>query len=351
MTAAPSKTFFSAGQTRSEAEVRDSFFGPLLDAMSEMPGGAATSELTISAGTVTPTNSVHTVDTELDAAADYLTHIATDNHPEGRWLVLSAADAGRVTTAKHGSGGAGQVLLADSADLALSDTGMRLVLLRTGDHWTELGRWWGGAKTALKTWLGLGAADTVEFAQVARNALIIRTKTADGADTSSVIFTGGGAVGTDRGADIQLGGNEEATLAGDARYRAGNVAGAGHKFYTASGVLRFEIGHDGAVHLTAGVETTPVALTDSATVTPDLTSGTVFTWAMGNAARTLGSATLIGAGTWEIYATANAGGSTTLSLHSDYTLVGGEFDGSAGAVNLITLKSDGTTRRVWITKV
>ncbi|MGE4297046.1 MAG: hypothetical protein AB7E47_03365 [Desulfovibrionaceae bacterium] len=120
--------------------MKSDFFSPILAALAEMPGGAAQSELTIATGAATPTGALHTVDTEGDAATDDLDNIAVTNHPAGRLLVLSCANASRVVTVKHGSGGQGQVLLAGSADMDLDDTTRHLVLKRVGDNWEEVTR-------------------------------------------------------------------------------------------------------------------------------------------------------------------------------------------------------------------
>lgn len=131
-------------------------------AMRQLPGLAVSSELTISLGSVTPTQGIHTVDTEGDAAADDLATIAQDNLPDGWPLLISCVDAARVVTVKHGGGGAGQILLVDSADLVLDDPNKWLELRRSGTTWVEAGRSYGADMAALRTWLGLQAGATLK---------------------------------------------------------------------------------------------------------------------------------------------------------------------------------------------
>jgi hypothetical protein len=125
---------------KNEGEMRDQVLVPLAAVLAETPGGAAESELTISTGSITPTAASHTVDTEADAASDDLANILTTNHPEGRIIFLRLQDAARVVTVKHEAGGAGQVHLMDSADLALSAT-RQLALQRRGTDWYEVRFW------------------------------------------------------------------------------------------------------------------------------------------------------------------------------------------------------------------
>lgn len=166
MTAKPDiATLLAAGTNRTEAYIRDTVLAPIVAWAAQMPGGAARSELTIASGSVTPTGAVHTVDTESDAGTDDLTHLDQTNLPDGAVVVLMAADAGRVPTAKHGSGGTGQILLATGADWELTGgtTGRVLVLTRVGTSWEEIGRWWGGDAAGLRSWIGaaaLAAANT-----------------------------------------------------------------------------------------------------------------------------------------------------------------------------------------------
>ena len=212
MTAIPDiAALLAAGTPRSEAYMRDQVWQPIVAAMAELPGAGARTELTIAAGVITPTAAVHTVDTEGDTAADDLTHIATDNHPVGRVLVMSAADQARVPTVRHGGGGAGQVLLSGTADWALSGgaSGRVLVLVRVGTGWEEVGRWWGGDAAGLRTWLGtLPATRTI---------------------TAGTGLTGGGDLTADR--TLSLSSAAQASLAlADTALQSGDIGSSVQAF-------------------------------------------------------------------------------------------------------------------------
>lgn len=67
----------------------------------------------------------------------------------------------------------------------------------------------------------------------------IRTNSADGSDTNSAVFTGGGGVGDSRGPYVASYGNEHGSAPGTLQLGAGNSATGGHiDFYTGAGVLQ-----------------------------------------------------------------------------------------------------------------
>lgn len=134
----------------------------LRDCAAEMPGGAALGTLTISGGSVTPTGWVHAIDTEGAAATDDLANIVTTNHPEGRMLVLLCVSSARVVTVKHSAGGAGYVNLIDGADFVFSSGYIKLMLIRVGDHWSEIDRTYESDSAASRTYQGLGTAAIVD---------------------------------------------------------------------------------------------------------------------------------------------------------------------------------------------
>lgn len=107
-------------------------------------GGAARVELTVSTGTVTPATRDHggvfTLDTEGDAAADDLDTITYTNLPDGTVIVVMAENASRVVTLKDANGGAGEMLLSDSADYALNTLDRWVMFQRRGTAWVELTR-------------------------------------------------------------------------------------------------------------------------------------------------------------------------------------------------------------------
>lgn len=117
--------------------------------ISELLGGSAETELTISSGSITPISASHRVDTEADASSDLLDHINYTNHPDGRYLQIRAENAARNVTLVHGAGGDGQLLLANSANFTLSDTVTRVLLQRSGTTWLEVQRFIPGNQIGL----------------------------------------------------------------------------------------------------------------------------------------------------------------------------------------------------------
>jgi microcystin-dependent protein len=138
MTTLPAITYLDSA--RNQGEMKNSFFGPIIDVVEELLGGSAESELTISSGSITPTAAAHSVDTEGDAASDNLTAIDTTNHPEGRLLLIRAENGSRTVVVKHQSGGAGQITTFDGNDFDLDTTKKFLLLMRDGTDWIEVFR-------------------------------------------------------------------------------------------------------------------------------------------------------------------------------------------------------------------
>lgn len=138
----PAQNYMSSGRT--EAEMKAAFEDQR-DAIAATPGGAPSVELTIAAGSITPTVTAgdFRIDTEVDAAADDLTNIQQTNSWETRRIRLRCENAARVTTLKHASGGSGQILMIDSADFLLNDTGRWVDLEDVGSDWIERARSYG----------------------------------------------------------------------------------------------------------------------------------------------------------------------------------------------------------------
>lgn len=155
MTALPASGYIS-NALRTEGEIKQAL-EDLLECVREGPGGAAETELTISAGSVTPTLAVHSIDTESDAATDDLANIDQTDHPDGRLLLIHAVDPARVVTVKHAAGGAGQVLLHGAADFVLDSPKKWLLLKRTGTTWEEVTRSFGDDTAAARAFLGAAA--------------------------------------------------------------------------------------------------------------------------------------------------------------------------------------------------
>ncbi len=89
----------------------------------------APTTLTVANGEVTATQLAHAIDTEGNAATDDLVSILGGS--AGRWLVLFPADAGRLTTLRHGIG---NIVTGDGNDVAMSGSGLYL-LVHDGANW------------------------------------------------------------------------------------------------------------------------------------------------------------------------------------------------------------------------
>lgn len=93
--------------------------------------GWTSSELTVATGSITPTKTAHTVDTESDAGTDDLNTIATGSVSDGAIIRLTLANASRVTTVKNATG---NVNLAHNVDVVL-DIEVPLVLRLNSTSW------------------------------------------------------------------------------------------------------------------------------------------------------------------------------------------------------------------------
>lgn len=162
MTALPSVGHIS-NNARTEGEVKTDLEA-MRDVEAEMPGGSVAQTLTISSGNITPatqSSPIIVVDTEAAAATDDLTNILQTNTRDGHVLFIRSANDSRDPTVKHNAGGAGTILLADSADYVLATTKQWLILYRSGTTWIEIGRHYGDNLSLFRTYLGLGTAALV----------------------------------------------------------------------------------------------------------------------------------------------------------------------------------------------
>ena len=96
----------------------------------------ASSELTVTAGAITPTLAAHTIDTEGDAASDDLVTINGANFQAGNILYLSVVNASRVVTLKNGTG---NLALPNNEDIVLSDPEQTVPLRFDGSSWNYAG--------------------------------------------------------------------------------------------------------------------------------------------------------------------------------------------------------------------
>ena len=118
------------------------------------------------AGELAATTGVVAVDTYLSAASDDLKKISLDL-PEGRVLLIMAADAARPVTVRHQSVDGltdGEIDLEGDADLELTSTRSILALQRVGNRWGEL--WRSGGALARNT-VSIAASATLAASQAA----------------------------------------------------------------------------------------------------------------------------------------------------------------------------------------
>ena len=91
---------------------------------------ATATELTIAVGSVTRTQSYHTIDTEADAATDDLDTIG--NGTEGDILYIRPANSARTIVVKHGTG---NILIHGDQDITLDDAHDTCMLIYDGSNW------------------------------------------------------------------------------------------------------------------------------------------------------------------------------------------------------------------------
>ena len=139
MAVLPAITYLDTDRTA--GELKNNFFGPMLNVIEDLLGGDTETEVTIATGEITPDRACHRVDTESDSSSDDLTTINTGNMPEGRFLLIRCVDPARHVVVKHASGGSGQIHLQDAQDWILSDCDKEWLLLRRdGSDWYEVMR-------------------------------------------------------------------------------------------------------------------------------------------------------------------------------------------------------------------
>ena len=136
----PVKTALETSETNT-ATAFNSCVGNTNDTQQQMGGvlGFATSELTIASASITPTRSLHSVDTESDAASDDLDTVNTGSMPDGAIFTLYNENAARVVNVRDA---VDNIFLAQEASgtFALDTTDKSITFQRRGSNIFELGR-------------------------------------------------------------------------------------------------------------------------------------------------------------------------------------------------------------------
>ncbi len=128
---------------KNEGEFSADVLEPIIGKARLAPGGDPPGDaLAIAGGVLTPTRSLHFVDTETQAATDDLTNITPGDYPEGAILTLLPAAAGRDVTYKHAAGGQGQLILLDGVDITVRQAWQALQVRFDGTDWQEVPQGW-----------------------------------------------------------------------------------------------------------------------------------------------------------------------------------------------------------------
>lgn len=130
---------YISNSARTEGEAKQAL-EDIIQVARELPGASAETELTISAGAITPTIGTLSVDTESDAASDDLANISAANMSEGRVIIIRNVDASRVVIVKNGAGGSGQIYTTNGSDLRLANPLKCVALQLRGTAWYEVFR-------------------------------------------------------------------------------------------------------------------------------------------------------------------------------------------------------------------
>lgn len=96
-----------------------------------IPGAGA--ELTVASGAVVPTNGMHAVDTESDAASDDLDTLTATNAVAGDVVTLQAANSARTVVVKDGTGN-----IQCGGDRTLDNAQDTVTLRYDGSNWLEI---------------------------------------------------------------------------------------------------------------------------------------------------------------------------------------------------------------------
>lgn len=163
MTNLPDKSYLTSGLT-TEANFQ-SAIGSLYDYLSELVTGSTPTITDIVLGSITPTSSFITVDTENDTTTDDLTNMLTTNIGT-KVVFMRSQSSARSVVLKHLAGGTGQFYLNTQVDVTLNNSSKMIAFVynATSNRWEELWRNWGvftptaGDITNVKASLNMGTA-------------------------------------------------------------------------------------------------------------------------------------------------------------------------------------------------
>ena len=131
-----SLNFYTAGNATPRLKLAETGLATFTNGIT-LSGGITTlgsmSELTIASGGITVTSSVHTVDTESDAASDNLNTV--NGGTDGSILILKSVTGTRDVTLKDSSDN-----LRLAGDFALSSANDSITLIKSGSNWLEISR-------------------------------------------------------------------------------------------------------------------------------------------------------------------------------------------------------------------
>lgn len=134
----PSAGFFTGVITNSQA--KDAQNDILAFIRQSILGAAVETQLTISSGIITPTGTVHSIETEGGGSTDDLTNVSVSNTVDGQLLLVRCYNAAHVVTLKNKAGGSGQLALYDNSDLVLNSTSKWILFKLNGTIWEEVFR-------------------------------------------------------------------------------------------------------------------------------------------------------------------------------------------------------------------
>src|SRR5215475_382258 len=152
MTTYPDPGYISDA-SRTEGEVKGALENTI-QASKELPGGGPLVPLVIVNSAITPTTSVHQVDTGGGASANLQNAFIT-NTPDGRELTIRSTSTARKVVVLHAAGGTGQFHLSRGTSFTLSDPRMSITFLLVGLAWEELNRNYGPSTYDERASLGI----------------------------------------------------------------------------------------------------------------------------------------------------------------------------------------------------